>query len=472
MLVARQFWTSVFKSKAIYLLLGLTLILLFYAAFSGVSYHEQNHHRIEHQQQARESWEANPDKHPHRMAHFGTFAFRLKHPLSIFDFGVESFTGNAVFLEAHKQNVVNFSEASYSTSLIRFGELSMGMILQLILPLIVFFLGYAAIVADRENGTLKILLTQGATWKEVLYGRALGLFGLSCLFYLPFVFATVALLLMESYTADVWIRLLVILASYLLYLFIVSLLTIIISVGSKTSKNALVKLLGIWLLLVVVIPRTSQAVGSFLYPTPTKLEFRGAIEEEVIQFGDSHNANDPYYNFIRDSVLEVHGVQSINELPFNYPGFQMYVGEKISTEIYVRHHKELLDQYRRQNQLTKWLALVNPYLGVKGLSMALCGTDLETYASFQHQAEAYRYELAQAMNELQIKHIRANVTSSEGKVNVVDREEWKSFPDFTYEYPTVESTLGSELLALISILLWSVVALGMMNYWARNASAL
>ena len=43
------------------------------------------------------------------MAHYGSFALRQKHPLSTFDLGMENFVGNAVFLEAHKQNTVNFS---------------------------------------------------------------------------------------------------------------------------------------------------------------------------------------------------------------------------------------------------------------------------------------------------------------------------------------------------------------------------
>ena len=473
LLIARQFWAGAFKSKAIYLLLGLMTVLLFYAVYSGIRYHDHNHFRENYQQVARDSWEANPDKHPHRMAHFGTFAFRLKHPLSIFDFGIESFTGNAVFLEAHKQNMVNFSEAGFSTSLIRFGELSMAMILQIILPLIIFFIGYAAIVADRENGTLKILLTQGATWKEIIYGKSLGLFNISLLFYLPFVFLIVIVIITEGHnTADDWIRLFTILFAYLLYIATLSLLTVIISVSSHSSKNALVKLLGLWLLLVVVLPRTSQAVGSYFHPTPTKLEFRGAIEREVIQFGDSHDPNDPYYKAMRDSVLEVHNVQSINELPFNYAGFQMFMGEKISAEIYKRHHSELLDQYRKQNQLTKLLAIINPYLGVKNLSMALCGTDLESYVDFQNQAEKYRYDLAQAMNELQMKYIKANVTSSEGRVNVVDSKEWEAFPDFSYEYPTIGSVLKNELIAVFSIFFWLLLSVRMMNYWSKKASAL
>ena len=83
-LIAWQFLKICLKSKAIYLLFGITVVLLVFAAYTGVRYHDQNHFRTDHQEMARESWEANPDKHPHRMAHFGTFAFRLKHPLSIF----------------------------------------------------------------------------------------------------------------------------------------------------------------------------------------------------------------------------------------------------------------------------------------------------------------------------------------------------------------------------------------------------
>ena len=63
----------------------------------------------QYQQLIRKSWEDNPDKHPHRMAHFGSFALRIKHPLSVFDYGLDNYAGNAVYLEAHKQNTVNYS---------------------------------------------------------------------------------------------------------------------------------------------------------------------------------------------------------------------------------------------------------------------------------------------------------------------------------------------------------------------------
>lgn len=473
LLIARQFCMGIFKSKAVYLLISLMAILLFYAAYSGVGYYHQNHFRIEHQEMARKSWEANPDKHPHRMAHFGTFAFRLKHPLSIFDFGIESFTGNAVFLEAHKQNMVNFSEASFSTGLLRFGELSMAMILQTMLPLIIFFIGYSAIVADRENGTLKILLTQGARWKEILFGKSLGLMGIAMLFCLPFLLTTMILLATEEHTTfDDWGRFAIIVLIYVVSTCVWCLIAIAVSAGSQTPKSALIKLLGIWMLLVVLLPRTAVALGAYFHQTPTKLAFRAAIEEEVLKQGDSHNPNDPHFSALKDSVLRANNVASTDELPFNYGGFVMSQGEKINASIYSRHQKQLLDQYRKQNQLSEWLSIINPYLAVKYVSMALTGTDFESYVDFQRQAESYRYKLTQKMNELQMKYIDPKSSSSEGKINVVDSKEWRTFPDFHFQYLSVGSALRNEVVAVFSIIIWALLSISMIIFWSKRAKAI
>lgn len=474
LLIARQFWHTVFKSKMIYLLMGIMAVLLFYAAWAGVSYHEQNHFRTDHQEIARESWENNPDKHPHRMAHFGSFAFRLKHPLSIFDFGIESYTGNAMFLEAHRQNTVNFSEASFSTGLLRFGELHMAMILQLIIPLVLFFIGFPAIVADRENGTLRILLTQGSSWKEILIGRSLGLFAIASLFIIPFILTTCVLLLSEGHaSSDEWIRLLIIILAYLVYYFVLCFITILISTNSKSSKNSLLKLLGLWLFMTVLLPKMSQTLGAYFHPTPSKLEFKAAIEEEVIKYGDSHDPNDVYFNTLRDSVLKVHNVASVTDLPFNYGGYVMSQGERISAKIYNEHHNRLLDLYRKQNQLTRKLAVINPYIAVKNLSMALCGTDFESYVNFQRQAEDYRYNLAQTMNDLQINYISPNkVSGSSGKKHVVSRKQWTEFPDFQHRFTDIGGVLQNESYSIFSILVWLVLSMWSMNYLSKHAKAI
>lgn len=472
LLIARQYWKSAFQSRAIFLLMGIMVVLLIYAAQSGIAYHDQNHFRTDHQEMARESWENNPDKHPHRMAHFGSFAFRVKHPLSVFDFGIESYTGNAVFLEAHRQNMVNFSEVGFSTGLLRFGELSMGMVLQVILPLIIFFLGYASIAADRENGTLKVLLTQGASWREILIGRSMGLLAVALLFVLPYLLvATVLLLLSHQTTDDQWLRFGMLACTYVGFASILSFLTVAISASSQSSKAALVKLLGLWLVMIVLLPRTAQSLGAYFYPAPSKLAFRAAIEDEVIAYGDSHDPDDPHFAALKDSVLRANHVEEVSELPFNFGGFVMMEGEKISTRVYNAHHDRLLDTYRDQNQFSQWMALVNPYLAVRHLSMTFCGTDFESYTDFQGQAEDYRYALAQRMNELQIKYISPDrVSGSEGKVYVVDRTEWVNFPDFEHQFLSIEQALRNEYIAILSLLMWGFLSFWLIRYVSHTST--
>jgi len=475
-LFAINFWRNATMPKTFYLLYSIFILLTAYAAISGIKNHTtQNTIRQEHQTKARQSWEANPDKHPHRMAHFGTFAFRESSLLGIFDYGLESFTGNAVFLEAHQQNSVNFSEATFSTGTLRFGELSLALLLQLVLPLIVFFIGFSSVVGDRQNGTLKILLSQGATWKDILFGKTFGLFGIAMLFFIPILLIiVVAPLALGNQANDFhWLRILLLGLSYLIFLYISSVLTIVISASSRNSKSALLRLLGIWLLFVVLLPKSAQAMGNYWFPTPTKLAFQSAIEKEVIQKGDSHNPDDPHYNDLRDSVLTVHKVSKVTDLPFNYAGFVMKEGEKITSTLYKKHHANLIDIYKAQNDVTRFSSYINPFTAIKQVSMIMSGTGFSSYVDFQRQADDYRYQMSQAMNELQIEYISPKKESgSEGKTHVVGHEHWEEFSDFKHR-PSVFTLLIKEAFpGLISILIWIFFIVGILIITSKKTKAI
>ncbi len=476
-LFALNLWHNATTPKTFYLLYTIFILLTAYAAVSSIQNHIiQNDIRKDHQVKARQSWEANPDKHPHRMAHFGTFAFRINSILGIFDYGLESFTGNTVFLEAHRQNSVNFSEATFSTGTLRFGELSLALLLQLVLPLILFFIGFSSVAADRQNGTLKILLSQGATWKEILFGKSIGLLGISLLFYIPiFLVVTITFLVFgDQAVKDFrWIRLLIIGLGYLAFLFVVSALTIIVSTSSSNPKNALLRLLGIWLLLVVLLPKSAQAMGNYWFPTPSKLAFQSAIEKEAIQKGDSHNPDDPHYNKLRDSVLTAHNVSEVTDLPFNYSGFVMREGEKITSNLYKKHHANLINIYRNQNDVTRFSSFINPFTAIKQLSMIMAGTDFSSYIDFQYQADTYRYQLAQAMNELQMEYISPKKKSgSEGKTHVVGHEHWEEFSDFSHKPMTFSNSIKEAFPILTSMILWIIIAFGLLLFTSKKARAI
>ncbi|MFC0774168.1 DUF3526 domain-containing protein [Terrimonas alba] len=460
LLFTKQFCKNAFQQKAFYILWFMFALLLLYAGITGHQHMaKQNDIRQQYQQAIRKSWTNNPDKHPHRMAHFGSFALRLKHPLSLFDFGMENYAGNAVFLEAHKQNTVNYSEASFSTGLLRMGELSVAMLLQIILPLIIFFLGFNSISADRENGTLKIIGSQGAGIYSLLLGRSLALWALSSLFFIPAFLLTVVLLSvhsLENIPAQAAGRFAFICLAYIIFFWVVSVIAVLVSATSNTSKSALIKLLGLWLLLAIVLPKTTQVVGNSIYPSPSKLSFETAIEKDIVKQGDSHNPDDPFFKKVRDSVLKKYGVSTADSLPVNMGGIIGKAGEQLSTETYIKHQNNLTQLHRKQNAFSKMFAWVNPFVMIKSNSMAFAGSDFEAYTFFQQQAEVYRYALAQRMNDLQIQYV-SNTTPKEGSYGLhIDKKHWNEFEDFHYEFMPAGKIFRNERLSVAALLFWLV----------------
>ena len=103
--IARHELVEQWRHKTLKILLPLMLMLTVLVAFS---HWQQQQDFIAVQQQWQETndakWEAQPDRHPHRAAHYGAMVFRVISPLSFIDAGVNPFVGNVLFLEAHRQN--------------------------------------------------------------------------------------------------------------------------------------------------------------------------------------------------------------------------------------------------------------------------------------------------------------------------------------------------------------------------------
>ncbi len=474
-LLSKQVYRSLLKNSSTRWLIGIFNGLLLVALLSG--YHnlaQQQDTAKQYSHQVRQRWESRPDKHPHRMAHYGYVVFRQRFPLGFFDFGMDSYLGNAVFLEAHRQNTVNFSQASLSNGLLRFGEISAGMILQLLFPLLIFFWGFDLIAREREQGTLRILLTQGVSWPELILGKSLGLFYLAAGIVLPAVVLGLVLLLFSEFANEnpqAYLRYCLLIAGYLIYFFVLALLAVLVSARAQSSKSALIQLIGFWLFFTLMLPKVSQVAGQAIFPSPSKIEFDTTVEAQLIRQGDSHNPNDPHFKALKDSLLAAHGVDSTHKLPFNYGGYVMTEGERLSAATYREHQAELVETYRKQQNVVRLTAFVNPYVGIKNLSMALAGTDYAAYNDFENQAEQYRYQLAQTMNRLQIEHIGNNIKSSADKRAVLSRKYWAAFPDFTYRFLVFGQVFRNEILSVLSLTVWLVVLLVLVNYTTKQSKA-
>jgi len=474
-LISKHTYRGILNTPINQWLIGVFLVLIAIALSSSFLSNSEHQHDVEHySNDVRDKWEDSPDKHPHRMSHYGYVAFRSKAPLGFFDRGLDSYLGNVIFLEAHRQNSANFSNASQSSGLLRFGELSAGLLIQLLLPLLIFFWGFAAVSDEREKGILRLYLTQGVGWKEVILGKSLGIFRVSMLITLPTLFLTAVFILVSpnanalSYSL---FPLIVMSISYLVYALIMSMLSVWISAKSSSSKSALIKLIGFWLFFVLIVPKLSQVAAQFIYPSPAKITFDTLVEDEIIQQGDSHNPDDPHFNAIKDSLLLAYGKSSVKELPFNYSGFIMKEGERLSTEVYREHQAELINTYRQQNKVVNAMAILNPYLAIKKISMTLSGSDFDSYQIFKRETEEYRYNLAQTMNDLQIEYISNSASSSADKKAVISQQYWKDFPTFEHRFLTNKEMAQATAYSILSLIIWLLVLAFGALFLTRNIKA-
>ena len=173
LLIARRQVGAMREDRHLVFLLGLVAALGIVSALAA-----RHHAASETEQRARyqavvdRQWAEQPERHPHRVIHYGFLVFREEAPLAFFDPGVGGFAGMSLFLEGHRQNSASFGDARHATAMLSFGRLTPAAGLGLLLPLLIVAAGFASVSGEREKGTLPLILAQGATPAQIMAGKA------------------------------------------------------------------------------------------------------------------------------------------------------------------------------------------------------------------------------------------------------------------------------------------------------------
>lgn len=475
----REAW----RSRVVPVLAAILTIMLLSAALVGAARARSDEsQRQRYQEMVTEQWMTQPDRHPHRVAHYGFLLFRPKPPLAFFDTGVESYAGTSLFLEAHRQNSANFSDATQADGTRRFGELTMAMVLQMFVPLLLFVIAGVGVTREREGGTLWLLLCQGVPWAHVLWGKALGAALLVVGLVAPGVIAATLWLTVvtpPNWSPDVLLRAFLLALAYGGFLLVCAAGAAIVSSQHRTSRGALVTLITLWMALWVVIPRALPGIAMAFAPLPSRAAFEAEVDRRVRELGDSHNPDDPSFARLRAETLEKYGVARVEDLPFNYSGFVIGEGEALTSEAYREHVDKLLDTYGRHGRLVQMAAFISPYVAIRAASMALSGVDVPHSIEFERQAEAYRYALVQELNDLhthEVNHAQDRYVGLDGggapTRQRISRFHFQEIPTFDYQPPDVGWALRAQLGPIIALAAWALLSLAGLVILGRRAALL
>jgi ABC-2 type transport system permease protein len=381
----------------------------------------------------RRQWLEQGVKNPHSAAHYGTYAFKPKPPLSLIDPGVDAYTGVAVWLEAHKRNDLKYRPAQDATAVARFGELTAASVLQLLVPLLIILLAFPAFAGERDQGTLRQLLSLGVRPRDLALGKALGVsLALGLLLVPAAVVGVVALATLTgagSLMAEAP-RIAVMAVGYLLYYGAFIGLALAVSAWAGSARAALLILLGFWIVNGLIAPRLAVDLARRLHPTPSALAFSQALDRDLKQGVNAHDPNDPRFLALKARVLREQGVERMEDLEIDFAGVALQESEEHGYRVYDAHYGALWKTFVRQDDVQRAVASASPLLAVRSLSMAMAGTEPDQNRDFARAAEDYRRRLIRIINEDITEHGKGP------KVEYLAGDEvWAKVPDFSYTAP-------------------------------------
>ena len=462
--IAKHELLGSFRDGHARLLFVTTILLLFASMVFSVRDHALAQKQYqENLVQSRLNWESQTEKDPHDAAHDGTYAIKPIHPLSILDPGIRQYSGQVIHLGAHERKQSSLNEAKDHSGMFRFGELTPKFMLLYIFPILLVFLGYNVITAEKEGRTLALLFSQGATAIQIVLGKWMAL-----MIQMTLLFCLFGLCVALAYgTLDLHIKTgllewCVYLSGYFFYLVVFVNVTILVSSLARSSGASLVCLLAFWIAVTLIIPKLSTILAGRMHPFPTLQTFKENIYRDQQSGLNGHNFWNEAAQVFQKQVLAEYGVETIEELPVDYGGLLLAEGEKYESEIYSRHFNLLQAQYREQRNIFRLSSLLSPFLSVHFLSTALARTDYNFQWHFENKAEEYRVAANTALN-LNIAENAKGVTGYKANAEL-----WSRIPAFDYQWEAPEPIIKDHLFECGIIHFWWMASFLAMLFFSRK----
>lgn len=421
---------------------------------------EQRQHQ---QSESVDAFEEQPDRHPHRMVHYGHYLFRAPPPLGALDPGIDSFTGNAIFLEGHRQNGATFADQKQGSGLTWAGELTPAFVLQVLAPLLLIVLGFGVITREREAGTLDFLKVQGVSPLVLIVGKGIALAGAGFLVLTPLIVGALITLVNGASTLAVS----GFIFSYFIYLAVWCGIVLLASSLASSNSASFSSLIAVWIVVCLVIPRIASNSASVLVASPGKLETDFAVLKKLREMGDGHNASDPAFKALKDNLLAQYDVDSIEELPVNFRGIVAQKSEADLTEVLNEFAEQQMAQQHQQASIARFFGWLSPMIAIQNASMKLAGTDLENYQRFMREAESVRFSFVQSLNKLHAEGMTLEQDANKyqnaeaKKAATVSADNWQILEDFHFQPLQASERFSNSLMAIGQMLMALALLLGL-----------
>lgn len=464
--IARKEITEYRRDGRILALLGLTAMLLLIALLTGWTTQSERQRQAQQlQRDDQATFVKQGNKPTHSAAHFGRMAYKPVPALAAFDPGSSPYLGQVIWLEAHRQGPAMFRPAEDALELRRLSDLSVAGILTLLLPLVIFLLSHGSIVGERERDTWRHLLSSGAAYDQLFFGKLTAVAAIGISVALTAVASSVVMAVASSpggLIIDAFVRGAGLISLYSLYALMLCSIALAVSARARSSVSALLILLSVWALSAVIAPRAAADVADRIYPTPDSATFWKQTADSI-RSSKPKRDSEAYRAIERDVLSQALGrtvtAEEASTLSLNRQGLSLEIGEIVGAKAFDATYEQLYETYEAQRRVRRWFALLAPTISLQHVSGALAGTDVEAHRDFTRAAEQQRRLIIRLMNEdLMLRGAPA------GDAYLSSRELWERIPNFEYQPPAAADAIRHVIWDIVVLLLWTLATLWMAWY--------
>jgi len=330
------------------------------------------------------------------------------------------------------------------------GHFDPAFVLVYLLPLFIIVLTYNVVSAERERGTLPLLLTQAVPFRNIMLHKIGLRGGLIAALAIGIPLALFTIFGVPAWSREVLGDYLYLSGLLLVYSFFWVGLAMVVNIFGKNSAFNAMSLVGIWVLLTLIVPALTNNIATSLHPVPSRIELINAQRSAALEAQE--NASKLLSGIYQDHPEYLPKEEQRDNFDL---GVAIYTSISAVEKTTAPLEQQFDEQLAKQQRLVETYRFLSPAVVLQQELNRLSGNNQHRFNHFQQQVEAFKQEIK--------AYFDAKVFKKE-RLQVADYEQ---MPEFSYEPIPAQASVGFGVSNILALLLPTILFLYLA--WRRLA---
>jgi len=418
---------------------------------------------VENYNQARSAYDTAISQHEKTLSSYTTW-LEVEHqillppqPLSVLVSGVSQDIGRKINISDGGELNNTDSRFSDETVFAVFRFMDLEFLFTIVLTLFAIVMAFDAVNGERERGTLQLIFAQPVSRASFIIGKVSGmLIALIVPLLIPLSLGLLYLIV-GGMPMDVqsWLKLLGVLATGLMITAITMMLSVGISSIVRQSATSFMVLLGIWIFMVIILPKSSVLLAGNMVEVPN-------IDKILMQ---KSNYRTELFQQDRSKMTSFKPEGETDDAQEIFKQYRKLLGELAEerTEKIKSFNRKVNEKMRNARNLRRSVSLslaqISPVATASLAMSTLAGTSLDLEQKFVSQAQDYRTVYQEFVKEKTGQDVNSSfrfvISGDGGDSPSINIEE---LPRFQFNPSSALKTLKATLVKILQLLAWFIGA--------------